>query len=200
MLTILLIRHGENDVMKTRLAGRLPGIHLNTKGVEQAESLSFYLKALPLQAVYTSPLERARETAQPLADQMSLNVHIHHGLNEIDFGIWQGKTYHYLNRLKKWQTVIQFPSQVTFPGGESYIDAQNRVIGSLREIEEKHQRHSHVACFTHADVIRLAVAHYLGMPLDHIKNIWIEPATITELQIENSKVILNGIGQKLFIG
>ena len=117
---LLLIRHGENDVMYRRLAARLPDVHLNQRGREQAAALAQALTHAPIEAIYSSPLERAVETAQPLADARGLPVEIRSDLIEVNYGSWQGKTYAQLRRTNLWKTVHSTPSQVRFPDGEAF--------------------------------------------------------------------------------
>src|SRR3954452_18283038 len=102
MTTILLIRHGENNMVGKRLAGRLPDVHLNDRGKQQAQQLAEALCKAPLKAIYSSPLERAVETAEPLAAELGLPVQIAPGLIELGYGDWQGKTLKQLSRLKLW--------------------------------------------------------------------------------------------------
>jgi broad specificity phosphatase PhoE len=127
MPIILLIRHGENNFVGKRLAGRLSGVHLNDNGIKQAEAVANALCEAPIKAVYSSPLERAVQTAEPLAALLKLAVQIHPGLIEIDFGDWQGKTLKQLARTKLWKTVQHKPSEFCFPGGETFAAAQQRV-------------------------------------------------------------------------
>jgi probable phosphomutase (TIGR03848 family) len=195
MATLLLIRHGENDFVGRRLAGRLPEVHLNVLGFRQAETLAMALHTEPLVAIYASPLERTLETAGPLARDLYLPVQPHPGLIEIDFGKWQGKTIKYLKRLKLWQDVQEVPSQVCFPGGESFQQAQARMVAAIEEINARHGDDERVACFSHADTIRLAVAHYLNMPLDAFQRLTISPASITRLFLKHGKVALIQINQ-----
>ena len=90
MTIILLIRHGENDWVGKKLAGRLPGVHLNQNGLNQAQAVAATLHNLPIKAIYSSPLERAMETAQPLALVKKMEITICDNLSEINFGDWQG--------------------------------------------------------------------------------------------------------------
>jgi len=184
MPVLLLIRHGENDVMKRRLSGRLPGVHLNEKGRAQAEELAHSLKNVGIRAVYSSPLERALETAAPLAEACSLVVQGHPGLLEINYGAWQGRTYKQLARLRMWKVLHQAPEQAVFPGGETTAAAQARAVEALCEISGLHSTGEVIACFTHADVIRLAVAYFLGLPLGEYQHLRADPAGVSALLLE----------------
>jgi len=181
MPVVFLIRHGENDVMHRRLAGRLPGVHLNERGRKQAQELVELLKNQSLCAIYSSPLERAVETAEPLAFAAGQKIQIEPGLLEIDYGRWQGRTYKQLQRLKAWQLLPKEPSRVLFPGGESLPGAQRRISTFLDEIAKSHAEKDILVCFTHADVIRLAVACYLHIQLDDFQRLSVLPASVTGL-------------------
>ena len=183
MAIFLLIRHGENDFVGKRLAGHLPGVHLNEKGRQQAALIANTLSKAPIKAIYSSPLERAVETATPLAQALNLPINLRQGLVEIDFGEWQGKTAKQLRRLKLWKTAQQTPSQVRFPGGESFVEAQQRMCQELEAIQQNHDEKDLVVCFSHCDAISIAVAHYLGMPLDNFHRISIDTASLTVLML-----------------
>ena len=184
MPTFLLIRHGNNDVMKTGLAGRTPGVHLNESGQQQAYTLAATLAAAPIKAIYSSPMERARETAHPLAELKGLEVQQAPGLAEMDYGEWQGKTFKQLQRLKLWKLLMKDPAKVRFPGGESICDAQERAHVELERIAAGSEEKDLVACFTHGDVIRLLVAYYLEMPLHAYHRLSAQTASISILILD----------------
>lgn len=184
MPTILLIRHAENNyVSGQRLAGRLPGVHLNEKGYIQTQNLVARLQKLPIKAIYSSPLERAIETAEPIGQALNLEVSIRQGLNEVDYGDWQGKTLKSLSRRKLWRTVQAFPSRMRFPGGESFADAQWRVSQELEKIARSHSHKEMLVCVSHSDLIKLAVAYFIGLPIDMFQRLNISPASITILRL-----------------
>jgi len=193
MPTILLIRHAENEyIAKGRLAGRLPGVHLNNKGRQQALALAEALAEAPIQTIYSSPLERCLETAQPLAEAMGLKVVPSESLLEVDFGEWQGKTFKQLRRRKLWKVVQNTPSRLEFPGGETFASAQMRIVQALETISQDHPSKELVACFSHGDIIRLALAYYLGTPLDLFQRITVSPASISTLHLDGHGVrVLN---------
>lgn len=184
MPVILLIRHGENDyVKKGRLAGRQPGVHLNEAGQAQAQALVEYLEGVPIRAIYASPLERAVETAQPLAESLGLPVLKRDGLIETDYGEWLDGELKKLKRTRLWRVVQGAPSRARFPGGESFTEAQFRICQELESVCAMHGEKDLFACFTHADPIKLAVAHYTGMPLDMFQRLSVSPASVTALQV-----------------
>jgi probable phosphoglycerate mutase len=184
MPTILLIRHGENDFVKTgRMAGRLPGVHLNQKGRDQAQALAEKLAGAPVKAIYSSPLERAVETAEPLAKALGLELTLRPGLLETDIGEWQGLKAKGLSRLKIWKTVQNRPSLLRFPGGESFIETQQRICQELFSLAAQHDPKDTIACVSHADPIKLAVAYFIGLPLDMFQRLAVSPASVTALML-----------------
>ena len=184
MPVILLIRHGENEyVKKGRLAGRKLGVHLNEKGQAQAAALAAALGDLPIKAVYSSPLDRTMETAAPVAEKLNLQVIQRDGLLEVDYGTWQDKTLKQLSRRKLWKTVQSAPSHATFPEGESFGHAQLRIANELMALCELHSSKDLFACVGHSDMIKLAVAYFLGLPLDLFQRLVVQPASVSTLHI-----------------
>jgi probable phosphomutase (TIGR03848 family) len=184
MAVILLIRHGENDYVKKRmLAGRLPGVHLNQNGIQQANLLAEKLKGAPVKAVYSSPLDRTMETAEPIAKALSLEVIPEEGLNEVDSGDWQGQKLGQLRRSKEWKVVQGAPSRFRFPEGEYFSEAQLRIANTLQKISSQHSPKNLIICVSHSDPIRLAIAYFIGLPLDFFQRLQVSPASITTLMI-----------------
>ena len=184
MPIFLLIRHGENDFVKQgRLAGRLPGVHLNEKGLAQAAEVAENLKGAPIKAVYSSPLERTMETAVPIAHALDLEVLPRTGLLEVDVGEWQNKTLKELQRRKIWRAVQISPSRALFPEGESFAEAQLRICQEIESLALRHSEKELVVCVTHSDLIKLAVAYFIGLPLDMFQRLQIAPASISVLQV-----------------
>jgi len=189
--TLLLIRHGENDYLKKNiLPGRIPGVHLNDKGRQQAEALAAALKDLPIAAIYSSPLERAVETASPLAQEKGLEIKVEPGLSDTDVGVWAGRSWKVLERSKAWKVIQQTPSQFRFPGGESFAENQERAVAALERIAAAHRKDKMVAVVFHADPIKLAVAHYIGLPLDNIQRLTARTGSVTILKIDGPKIKL----------
>lgn len=179
MTYLFLIRHGENDWVDTgKLAGRTPDVHLNEKGRTQSAALAERLKAQPISAIYSSPLERCIETAQPLADLLSVPVREEAGVIEVDYGEWRGAALKELSKLPEWQLVQIYPGGFRFPQGETLREVQNRVITTLERIRKDHEGEA-VAVFAHGDVIRTALAYYVGAPLDLFQRIHINTASVS---------------------
>ena len=184
MPTFLLIRHAENEyVAKGRLAGRLPGVHLNKNGKRQAETVAVALAKAPIKAIYSSPMERCLETAQPLAAATGLEIIPRKGLIEVDFGKWQDKTLKQLSRRKLWKVVQANPSRMQFPKGETFGNAQQRIVQELENLANEHGDRELIACFSHSDLIKLAVSYYLGQPIDLFQRIMISPASVSIIHL-----------------
>jgi len=191
MPTFYLIRHAENDFVGQRLAGWLPGIHLNERGVAQARALAEILAPMKLAALYSSPLDRALETAEPLSRAKDLEIRIRPGLGEVKVGRWEGESLRRLRRRKLWTVIQQAPSLARFPDGESLAEAQARVVAEIEALRQQHPgSRSAVACISHSDTLKLALAYYIGMPLDLFQRLTIEPASISILRISDAHVRL----------
>ncbi|MCY3709986.1 MAG: MSMEG_4193 family putative phosphomutase [Caldilineaceae bacterium] len=176
---LFLIRHGENEwTERGALAGRTPSVPLNEKGKEQAQQIAERLKDQPISAVYSSPLLRCLETAQPLAAALDLSVSVEPGILEVDYGEWRGGELKELSKRPEWRLVQVFPGGFRFPGGETLREVQNRVITTLERIRTEHTGEV-VAVFAHGDVLRTSLAYYLGTPLDLFQRIQISTASIS---------------------
>ncbi|MEA3438710.1 MAG: histidine phosphatase family protein [Chloroflexota bacterium] len=185
MPIFLLIRHAENEFVNAgRLAGRFAGVHLNENGHLQVKALAEKLAGVPVKAVYASPLARTMETAKPIAAALDQEVIPCDGLLEVDFGEWQGKTLKSLRRRKLWKVVQAAPSQVRFPGGESFAEAQLRIVNELKLLAQKYKPKDIVLCITHSDMIKLAAAYFIGLPLDMFQRLHISTASITGLKLD----------------
>jgi len=193
MTTVLLIRHAVNDWVKTgKLAGWKPGIHLNAEGEAQARALGARLADRPLQAIYASPLERTVETAEAIAaHHSSLSVQIVADLGELKCGRWQDGQIAELASRKMWQLIQQVPSRARFPDGETLRRAQARAVDAVEMLAERHPQ-GLIAVVSHCDIIKLLLAHYLGMHLDMFQRIVIAPASISGVQL--------GFGRPMVIG
>ena len=175
---LLLVRHGETPTTGTVLPGRAPGLHLSDRGRAQAERVAERLAGLPVDAIYSSPLERTCETAGPTAARTGLEVNQDAGLTECDFGEWTGAALAELAGLPQWQTVQHSPSAFRFPNGESFTQMQARIVGTLEALCTAHAG-GVVVCFSHADPIKAAVAHALGTHLDLFQRIVISPGSVS---------------------
>ncbi|MEX2202825.1 MAG: MSMEG_4193 family putative phosphomutase [Actinomycetota bacterium] len=184
MTVLLLIRHAHTDAAGKRLTGWSRGVHLNAQGQQEAEALADRLEGIPVDAIYSSPLERCRETVAPLARRRALPIAARRGLLEVDYGDWTGRTISQLRRTTLWRSVQQVPSTVRFPGGESFLEVQARAVAELGRIAGAHASGT-VAVVTHADVVRLLIAHHAGMHTDHLQRLVVDPASVTVVAVSD---------------
>jgi probable phosphoglycerate mutase len=189
--TVLLVRHGTTATTGTVLPGRAPGLHLSEKGLAQATTLVERLSDLGHKpsALYVSPLERARETAAPLAKSLRLRPVVARGLLECDFGTWTGKKLSVLSRKPEWRAVQNAPSTFRFPEGESFSEMQQRIWATLERIAAKH-RNKTVVCVSHADPIKAAVTYAQGVPLDLFQRTVISTCSVTAISFTNSSPVV----------
>jgi probable phosphomutase (TIGR03848 family) len=195
MTTFLLIRHALCDPVGRSIAGRAPGVPLNQRGRQQAEALAERLAELPISAVYSSPLERAVQTGRPIAERKGLTVEQREGLNEVDFGDWTGKQLGELHSLAEWQHFNTYRSGTRIPGGETMQEVLARALNELGDIATLHSS-STVAVVSHGDVLRSLICQFLGITLDLMLRLEIEPASVSivELQPYGPRVLLvNGV-------
>ncbi len=194
MTEILLIRHAENEWVQTgKLAGRMPGVHLNDYGKAQAAALGERLHDVKLYALYSSPMERARETAEAIAaHHPKLTIQTLEGVNEMQFGAWQGQEIRTLARRKMWRAVQGIPSRAHIPEGETFRQAQARAVDAIEWLAQQHPR-ERVAVASHSDIIKLIMAHYLGMHLDHFQRLRVATASISTLHLGPFHAIAAGL-------
>lgn len=183
MTNILLVRHGRNEwVKKNRLAGWIPGVHLDEVGHKQAAEAAQRLAHLPIKAVYSSPVTRCLETADYIARQHGMLVQEVAALGEVRYGQWEGKKIKKLAKKPEWYAVQHFPSRFRFPDGESLREVQQRAITALETLAAQHEKDMIVAV-SHADVIKLVLAHYLGIHIDLFQRIGLSPASVSQLSL-----------------
>jgi probable phosphomutase (TIGR03848 family) len=189
MTIIILVRHGENDwVKKHRLAGWIPDVHLNKKGRKQAKEAAQRLTALPVDALYSSPVTRCLETAEFIAKALGLAITHLDDVGEVRYGTWEGKKIAKLVQDPLWKTVQFFPSRMRFPDGEALREVQFRAIQALERVSAQHVDKT-VVVVSHADVIKLVLAHYLGVHIDLFQRISVSPASVSVLSLSENGMV-----------
>jgi probable phosphoglycerate mutase len=182
---LLLIRHAHHDYIGRAIAGWLPGVSLSRQGRIEAAALADRLADARIVAIYSSPLERALETASPLAERLGLRIEIRPALGEVRFGDWTGRTMAELDADPAWQRFNNYRSGTRAPNGEWMLEAQARMTGELERIRRDHPNNA-VAVVSHGDVIRAAVMHYAGIPLDLFQRIEIHPASVSVIELDEN--------------
>ena len=180
--TFYLVRHGLTSHTGHRLTGWMEGVHLTEAGERQAEAAGERLAKVPLKAVYSSPIDRTLETAEVIARRHGLRVRKRKGIGEVHYGKWTNKPFRSLTKTKLWKVVQTHPSGARFPDGETLWETQTRALADLEKLRQAHPRQK-ICCVSHADVIKLVTAHYLGMHIDLFQRIDISPGSITVLSL-----------------
>lgn len=178
MTTFFLIRHASCRGLGHTLWGRTPGICLNQKGKLEAQQLAERFREIPLRAVYSSPLERAVETAEALARALKIEVRQSHAFNEIDFGDWTGKSFDVLGSDDCWRRFNSRREETAIPGGEAFSDVQRRAVTELHALRSTNRK-AKVAIVSHADVIRAIVGYFTAIPVNLRQRIEISPCSVS---------------------
>lgn len=181
MTETLLIRHAECSGLGERLNGRTPGVTLNAAGARQAAALGAALSDLPIAAIYSGPLERARATAAAIALPHALEPRVLAALDEVDYGAWTGRTFEELAGRSDWQAWQRHRSSVRIPGGELLVEVQARVIAAITQLQQRHPDEC-LAIITHAELVRLVLAHCLAIPIDLALRIEVTPASVSRIR------------------
>jgi probable phosphoglycerate mutase len=178
MKLLLLLRHAVTEQTGGRLSGWTPGLHLSDAGREQARALAERLAPVPIDAVYSSPLERCQETAAAVAEPRGLKVDTLEDLGEVRYGAWTGRTLKEVAKEPAWKVVQGNFSAARFPEGESVFELQARAVIAVERLREAHQGQTVAVC-SHADVIKVLAGHYLGLHLDLCPRLVVSPASLT---------------------
>ena len=191
LTTVLLVRHGATATTGTVLPGRAPGLHLSERGAGQARAAAERLAELARKpsALYVSPLERARETAAPIAKVLRLRPVLERGLLECDFGTWTGKRLSTLRRRSDWRAVQHAPSTFRFPEGESFTEMQLRIWTTLERLARKHRNRT-IVVVSHADPIKAAVTYAQGVPLDLFQRTVISTCSVSAISFTDSTPVV----------
>lgn len=179
---VYLIRHAPHAHQRTRIVGRAAGMRLPEASLRIAERLAERLAGEGIAAVYCSPLDRARETAAPLAARLGLAAEICPEANEVDYGQWTDRTVEELRAHALWERYNRCRSLTRIPGGETMVEVQARMVGLLERLRAAHPDQA-VALVGHGDPIRSAICFYLGIPLDLMQRVEVAPASISILEL-----------------
>ena len=180
-----LIRHAFTAETGKRLSSADPDISLSPEGATMAEELADQLSSLRLTAVYSSPIARCRQTVAPLAASRSLRVQTVKDLEEADYGTWLGRPLRSAYKLKAWSRLMASPARFRFPEGETLREVQARAVAAIELLAQQH-RNEAIAVGSHADVIRVILANYLGSPLDLIHRINVAPASLSIVELHEA--------------
>lgn len=188
---VVLVRHGTTTTTGKVLPGRAPGLELSEDGRRQAKAAAARVAAFrgnpegdkdkgPDPVVYASPLERAQQTAEPIAAALGVEVRTDDGLADLDTGDWTGLELKTASKRKEWSTIQRYPSGFRFPGGESFVEMQARMVSTIDRLCTEHPGRM-VVLVSHADPIRSVVAHAMGAHLDMFQRVFVAPCSITAI-------------------
>ena len=184
MTRLWFVRHAVTADTGKKLSGWTEGIPLTEEGQAQAQTTADVLQRVTLKAVYTSPLDRTLQTARAIARPHGLKVRVARDIGEVGYGRWTGRSMKVLMRTKLWTKVQQWPSGTRFPDGESLREVQVRAIAAVEKIAEEHPDQD-VCCVSHGDVIKLVMAHYLGVHVDLFQRIVVGPGSISAVGLSD---------------
>ncbi|WP_149180553.1 histidine phosphatase family protein [Streptomyces sp. TRM49041] len=200
MATLILVRHGRSTANTAGvLAGRTPGVTLDERGAAQAAALPGRLAGVPLALAVSSPLQRCRETLEPLlAARPGLVLHTDERINECDYGHWSGRKLAELADEPLMEVVQHHPSAAAFPGGESMRAMQARAVDAVREwnerVEADHGDDAAYVMCSHGDIIKSLVADALGMHLDLFQRVHVDPCSVTAIRYTRTRPFLVRLG------
>jgi broad specificity phosphatase PhoE len=180
--TVFLVRHAAHDRVDRVLCGRMPGVGLGEAGQRQAEALARRFACEGVDAVWTSPLQRARETAEPVAARLGLAARPSDALCEIDFGAWTGQAFDALRDDPRWRRWNEARGSERPPGGESMTEAQTRAAAEVERARAEHPD-GRVVLVSHSDVIKAVLAGVLGLSLDAYSRFEVSPASVSALAV-----------------
>ena len=184
-MRLYLIRHSVTPETGKRLSSLNPDIALSAAGQVMADELGTHLSSVSSDAIYTSPLQRCRETAAAVASGRRIRPKTNKAFIEADFGNWLGRPLKSVYKLKAWQELMTAASRFRFPDGETLQEVQHRAVAGVEHLALQH-KHSNIAVATHADVIRVILTHYLGMPLDLVHRLDVSPASVSIVDLHQS--------------
>jgi probable phosphoglycerate mutase len=190
--TIHLVRHGHHGLLDQRLCGRMPGVNLDKLGRDQMECCAGLIVPAPA-AIQSSPQPRAQQSAAILARRFDVPLEIIPAVDEIDVGDWTGLAFDELTQSREWANWNDARGTCEPPNGESMLTLQHRVVRHLEELR-KHDSDA-VVIVSHAEPIRAALLHYLGMPLDEFVSVAIDPASISTLSVDSAGIHVSTINQ-----
>jgi probable phosphoglycerate mutase len=190
-----LVRHGEHKLQSRLVAGRTTGIGLSPTGRAEIVAVAERLATEKIDAIYASPLDRTRESAEIIADRLDLPVAIREDLIEVDFGEWTGLTFDQVRTDERWRPWQACRSIAATPGGESWRNVQDRAVAALFELRHTHPEGT-VVVVSHGDVIRAALLFVLGMPLDFYSRIEVATASISTVAIDGAALRVTAINER----
>ena len=199
MTTFFLIRHASNALFKHTLVGRSPGVALNELGKQEAAHLAAHLARETIDAVFSSPLERCLQTAEPLANKLNLKLQPSESLMEVNFGDWTGRKFADLDTLPEWKQWNVFRSGCRIPNGETMLEVQSRMVGFVQQLRRQFPN-GRLALVSHGDPLRSLIIYFLGLPSEFIRRIDLGPASVSLLCVDEWDAQIRALNARLGAG
>jgi broad specificity phosphatase PhoE len=191
MTRIYLVRHGQTQWNKEEVFRGTTDVPLNESGIGEAHWAAEALREKPVEAVYSSPLVRAKETATAIARLHGLDAKIVEGLKDLCFGTWQGVSHQRVRKefpeiYRQW---LDAPHTVTFPGGESLAEVQRRATKAAKEIVSNHPKET-IVMVSHRVVNRVLICGLAGIDLSRFWQIGQDTTAINLLTWNKGRFVL----------
>ncbi len=183
--TLLFIRHGQTTWnVEHRLPGQLPGVALNETGRQQATRLADALTVLPISAIISSPLERARDTAEIIAQPRKLEIQYEPELMDLELGHWSGQNYDELSKNDpEWKAFVRDPTAGP-EGVETFPQLQERVVAAVERWRKQDSTCAYLVFVAHADVVKLLIAYYTGLEAKRAGLLTIDNASVSLIELD----------------
>jgi broad specificity phosphatase PhoE len=188
--TFYLVRHGTNDLIGKAIAGRSPNVHLNAAGQEQAKRLAERLKGEGIQRIVCSPMDRCRETAAALSERIKVPVELSGALIEINFGDFNGRSLKELESLPDWKKWNSNRTLLQLPNGENIGQVQARMVQEILKVGRESNGQK-IAVFSHGDPLRSLICYFLGISLDIMSRVEINPGSLSIVTVLDNDVRIN---------
>jgi probable phosphoglycerate mutase len=191
----MLVRHASCAQTETTLLGHAIDASLSARGLAEADALTRRLARETPTLIFTSPLRRAQQTAAAIARHLQIDAHVCRGLDEIDFGLWAGRTFETLENDARWREWNTHRGTARTPSGESIVQVQARIVGVLDEMSMMHAGHT-IVLVTHAEIIRSALLFFLKCAAEDYRHIEIAPASLTRLRTCGTETIIDAVNER----
>jgi probable phosphoglycerate mutase len=190
-----LMRHGEHELGRRVLAGRMPGVGLSERGRAEIAAVAERLASEGIAALYSSPLQRTRESAEILGARLGLPVAFRDDLIELDFGEWTGATFDAIRGDPRWEPWRTQRSLAAIPGGETMREVQRRAVEAMLAISGSHRDEAIVAV-SHGDVIRSVLVFALGMPLDLFGRLEVGLGSLSTIRLDADGIRVLAVNER----
>jgi broad specificity phosphatase PhoE len=192
MTSIYLVRHGQTAWNKEEIFRGRTDVPLDETGLKQAELATEYFKEMEIHGIYSSPLARAWQTAEKIAQSHSLKVQPLDGIIDLSFGNWEGHPHQEIKKIdsERYKQWVEEPHRVRLPGGESLDEVRIRSMAALEEVIQKHPGKT-LVLVSHRVINKVLICGILGIDNSHFWQIGQDTTAINLFQYKNGKYVLS---------